>query len=364
MQLTSCPQFQLPPTPYSLDSPSITFFIFFFFGADILSNTYRAKSKSSEKCTALNRFFFNWRSLTESQQHKVLPVEKAVLRTYLKVIPRLMDTQSGGSSVQVYVDVYTKIAGRGSGMGVHAGTTELSVTAESAGWVELNITKGVKSLWPPSLNQTQVEVTVLARTDCRKKAPVHFEDPTSVPLLQDRRRRRLSTLQPLLLVYLSDEELREAVINQTATTSGQDDPSSDISNTAGAGEGGEAAAEGRRKRRQASEECHVEDFQIDFHDLNLNYILAPASYNARRCMGSCSHQTLNDHGTLGNNYAKIMASAAYLERIRPGTYPKVPKEPCCVPVRYSSLPLVTPREDSSLMYVVYSHMVVEECGCR
>lgn len=318
-----------------------------------MNDVHRAKSKSKERCTAKNRFLFNWKSLSESQQQKTLPVEKATLRAYLKVIPRLMGPDN---PTTVNIDVYMKRVGSDSSMGVHAGELQLSVTPQTGAWVELDITQGVRSLWPPQVDESHVEITVMSRTNCRKRASVYFEDPTSIPLSQVRRRKRLYALQPLFLVYISDENLKEIVRNETSSAAEEFDNFDDTAT-------GSAATQGRQKR-QALQKCGMSDFEIVFGDLKLDYVLVPHSYNAKQCTGSCSHQTVTDHKELATNHAKLMASAKVLSQIQPGTFARQPKGPCCVPTKYGSMTLVTPGLDRSLKYVVYPHMVVQECRCR
>lgn len=260
---------------------------------------------------------------------------------------------------QVSINVYMTTSESDSSMGVHAAELELSLTPQSGGWVELNLTKGVKSMWPPNTNETEVKITVLTSSNCQKKAPVYFEDPTSISLSQTKRRQRLYALQPLFLVYISDEVLKELVKNESMTHTDDYNDGDDITVES------DSATAGRRKRQAPTEEeCQVEDFRVTFSDLNLDYIIAPSSYNAKQCKGSCSHQILNEHKQLGNNHAKIMASASLLEHIQPGSFIKKPKAPSCVPTKYGSLTVISPGQDMSLKYVVYSHMIVEECQCR
>lgn len=255
---------------------------------------------------------------------------------------------------QVSINTYMKLSGTNSSA-VHAGVLELSLTPQSGGWVELNVTKGIKSLWPLPINHTEVEVTILTSSACHKRASVYFDDPTSISLSQAKRRQRLYALQPLLLVFLSDEVLKEEVMKQQANQNYGDDITVDDSTDEGTAPG--------RRRRSTSDECQVQDFHVSFADLNLQYVLAPAAYNAKKCAGSCSHQTLDQFKNLGNNHAKIMASAAVLEQLNPGTFASDPKEPCCVPTKYDSLTILTPHE-MSFKYVVYPNMIVQECMCR
>ena len=317
---------------------------------DLLSGVYRAKQRTGSRCTAKNRFIFDWRSIAESEQSKALPVEKAILRVHLKVIPRLLN-QNRPTSVNL--SVHMNILGRDESLRVPTGEHQLSVTSQSAEWMELNITQGVRSLWPPKLNESVIEVTILFTVNCQtsKKVPAIFEDPTIVPIHQKKRRQRLSALQPLFLVYLSDEHIKEIVRNETQPNSVEEEDKSDIAGL-------------QRNKRSTNHQCSMENFYVNFNDLQLHYVLAPSAYNAKQCRGSCSHSTVSINSHLANNHAKIMASAKKLSEIRSDIqFLNAPKGPCCVPTKYSSLTLVIPK-GQSIEYVVYPHMIVEECRCR
>lgn len=290
--------------------------------------------------------------MSESAYSKTLPVEKATLRAYMKVMRRLLNQNS---PTPVSADVYMISAGFNStSLGAHAGSFQFSVTAESASWVEIDISEGVKSLWPPRSDETHVKITILTRSN-KCKVPVIFEDPTTIPLQQTRRRQRLSALQPLFLVFLSDEKVKEVIRNETIA-SGED---SEYNDDVGGAESGS-----ERRKRGATEACGIEDFKVVFRDLKINYVYSPYSYNARQCRGSCSHNTLGSRGELANNHAKIMASAELVAETNPYAFLHDPKGPCCVPTRYSALTLVIPQHDGSIKFVVYSHMIVNECRCR
>lgn len=222
----------------------------------------------------------------------------------------------------------------------------------------------MRSLWPLSANDSQVEISIILNSSCVKRSPVIFEDPSSISLRQVKRRQRLYALQPLFLVYLSDKMVKEIVRNETILSGEEyDHYNDDVSEIEG--ESAEAAESGRRRRRSATSACHVEDFEVTFSDLKLDYVLAPASYNARQCSGSCSHSTISkQHSDFANNHAKIMASAVEVAKQDPSLFRVQPEPPCCVPTKYASMTLITPKLDGSLKYVVYSHMKVTECKCR
>lgn len=307
----------------------------------------------------MNRFFFDWASVSESLKHKVLPVGKAILRAYLKVIPRLLNPHS---PIPVSVDIYMKRQGSNdTSLGVLARQFQISATAESAGWIEMDVSSGVRVLWPVTSDDSRLEITVILRTDCRvsRKVPVIFEDPSTISLHQLRRRQRLYAFQPIFLVYISDEAVKDEVRKETlASLNSHKYYNDDVSNL-------EEENRNRQRRQANYQPCRVEDFEVVFGDLNLDYILAPHSYNARQCSGSCSHQTITTNGALANNHAKIMASAAVLSQLKPGKFVKEPKVPCCVPSKYSSMTLIIPNvKQGGIKYVVYSHMIVTECKCR
>ncbi len=311
---------------------------------------YREKPRTSERCTSMNRYIFNWTSLAKSQQRKVLPVKKGTLRVYLEVIPRLLN---GDQATTVDVEVYMNLLGRNSSSRVEAGRHQLSVTGHSNAWIELNITEGVQSLWPPKENESRVEITVMLRTDCvsAKRVPMIFTDPTSINPTQVRRRQRHLALQPLFLIYLSDEEIKEIIKKEKMASEEED----------------EATILDARNRRSASNQiCQAEDFYISFVDLRLDYVLVPLGYNAKQCRGSCSHSTLSQpkNSNLGNNHAKIMASAKILSQIKPEIqFDSEPKEPCCVPEKYKSMTVIIPKGEG-IELLVYPHMIVESCKCK
>ena len=280
-------------------------------------------------------------------------MEKATLRAYTKVIRRLLNQNSPTPvTAEVFMNSGTL---NSTSLGVHAGSFQLSVTEQSASWVEVDVTEGVRNLWPPRSDQTHVKITVLFRSN-KCKVPVMFEDPTTIPLDQTKRRKRLYALQPLFLVFLSDEKVKETIRNETIA-SGED---AGVNDDVGAA----AGSSSERRKRDATEPCGIEDFKVVFEDLEINYVYSPYAYNARQCRGSCSHNTLGSRGHLANNHAKIMASAESVAKREPDTFLQDPKGPCCVPTKYSALTLVIPQADRSIQFVLYSHMIVDECKCR
>ncbi len=313
---------------------------------DIVQGAYREKPKVTEQCTAMNRYIFNCESLAASQ-YKDLPVDKSILRAYLEVTSTAL-TQ--GHATKVDVEIYMNLLGRNSSSRVEAGRHQLSVTAQSNAWIELNITEGVQSLWPPNEDESRVEITVMLRTDCvfAKKVPVIFKDPTSIEPSQRQGH------SPLFVIYLRDNATRDIVTKERKNKFSKEEH--DESPTQ------------KRNKRSADSICQIEDFHINFADLQLDYVTIPIEYNAKQCSGSCSHSALSlpINSNLGTNHAKIMASAKAVSEIPSSgvSFDPEPRVPCCVPDKYEPLYVIFIRDGGCFEKVLYPHMIIMSCKCK
>ena len=298
---------------------------------------------------------FSWQSLAEAQQQKLQLVQKGVLRAYLSVIPRLLAKRN---NIPVDITVTAKLHNNPDSSEVFAGEHHLVATLESNGWVELNVTEGLTALWPPRAEDSKIEFTLTLRVNCKlsKKVPASFVDLTSIPVDQARRRQRHMILQPMLLVFIDDQEMKELIRSEAGPVHVDDQT---IMIDASLAENSETEV----RKRSTDGSCSTEEFTVNFMDIRLLYVIAPHSYNARRCSGSCSHTFLKRHKNLGTNHAKIMASARLLYTMET-SFPRPPKEPCCAPVRYSSLSMLIRSPNGDIEYKLYPRMTVEECGCR
>ena len=294
----------------------------------------------------------------ESYHQQPLPLQKAVLRTYLDVIPRFVRN----GPVDMDVTVRAKILHlNNSGVGVVAAEERITVDLNSNSWKEFDITEGMWQLWPPVAEDDAVEVTLELRVNCQenKKVPASFVSPATIPLSQKKRRERHGPLQPLLLIFLSDEDVKRIVKDELRPMeppepTESDDYASDNSTVPRVA-----------RAAESDKPCSIEDFPITFHDLHLFDVLIPYTYNAKKCSGSCSHSTLKRNDRLATNHAKIMASATIISRIKNDVYfTSPPSDPCCVPTRYQPYALVVQTHDGGVEYIVYPSMVVDECGCR
>lgn len=312
---------------------------------------YRPKPDGA-KCLTVNQYLFSWNSLVDSYQLQPLPLQKATLRAYLDIIPRFLKN----GPVDMDVTIKAKLFGvENSSTGAVATTQRIAVDLSSNSWQEFDITGSLQHLWPPVSADHEIEVTLELRVDCKqnKKVPGSFVNPATIPLSKQKRRDRHLPLQPLLLVFLSDEEVKKVVKDELRRSEGQES-------------GGEnSTAVPRAKRATADKPCSVEDFPVTFHSLQLTNVLYPVTYNARRCLGSCSHSTLTDNDSLATNHAKLMASAKIVSQLKPDVgFTSPPSDPCCVPTKYLPYALLIQPPEGGAEYVVYPSMVVDECGCR
>ena len=284
------------------------------------------------------------------------PFHKSIIRAHLQVIPRLIKSHP----ITVNITITAKLQNQDSSQYVFAGRDEIDVTAGSNGWVELNVTEGINKLWPLIANSTSenvnIEFVIKLQVDCikTKKVPANFVEPTSIKLTQTKRRQRHTALQALLLVFVSDEENKEIMRQEKEQNNNMADSQE------------ESRVRTSRSVGSSTPVCQREDFLVQFSDLQLHYILAPVFYNAYRCSGSCSHEVLSANDHLGTNHAKLMASAKLVNEIPDNNivFQKKPRDPCCSPTKYDSLPLLISRGMDSLEVVPYPAMIVSECGCR
>ena len=288
------------------------------------------------------------KALQGSLQHSDIYLQKGILRVYVNVIDRYLKQQPSFNT-QISSSFTFMQANDNSTWTVFGGQEDMVVTADSYGWIELNVTCGLQEIQSLGMEITDTfDLTVTISVDCKenRKVPMTLADPASVPLSQGRRRQRLTNHQPMLLVHLSDEHLKTEIQQEAEPpTVGE---SIDV--------------EGVEKR--AISGCHVEDFLVNFHNIELTYVLAPFEYNAHKCVGSCAHSVLRYQGNLATNHAKIMASAVAFQDYDPQTpFHHQPSEPCCVPTKYESISLLI-FIDNELNYAVYPTMVVTACGCR
>lgn len=106
------------------------------------------------------------------------------------------------------------------------------------------------------------------------------------------------------------------------------------------------------------EACHLEKLVVDFEDLNLHFISKPRTVNIGQCVGYCPDIS----GSYTNTYYRIM-------ELLHSRHSHNTKQPCCVPIEYSSLQVLLWRFDPKLrQYQAHidtlENAQVTKCGCR
>lgn len=306
---------------------------------------------SNKRCRVSHKFPFNTGSLVDILRESKVFLQKGLLRTYMDTIQRYFKRRDTIPVFFTSTFTVTEL-NTNSTLTLFGGEEEeVRVMVNSSRWIELNLTSGLRELQSLSgkvSNHIELTVTISVDCDTNRKIPVTLADPATVPLTQGPRRFRLSKLQPMLLVFMSDEDLKTEIQQEAEPPQPEDNLNIR-----------------ERERRRVSRGCHLEDYPINFHNLDLTYVLAPFEYNAHRCVGSCSHSILRHRGHLATNHAKIMASAVALKNYDPHiVFHAQPTDPCCVPTKYESLSLLILDDLDELSYAVYPTMRVAGCGCR
>lgn len=320
---------------------------------DVKDWQFREPVRSTSRCSAKNRFVFDWSSVGLKEERHTIHLQKAVVRTFLQVIPRLLP---GNKRVPVSIYAAAHITGA-EPVNERVLVQSLSVGRNSSGWLELNVTDAIATLWPPRPGAA-VEVSLELQVDCRtnRKVPASFVDPATLPLENQKRRERHLPLQPLFLVFLDDEAVWQRV-DQDQEAEVPEEPL----------DGGNATAgPGKRRRRSGRSSCHLEPFWVNFTKLGMDRIIVPKMYNAGKCVGSCDHSALSHNTFLGTNHAKLMASAHAVVQYFNVRFIHDTKDPCCVPTKFSPMGILqfSDTEHSQFVYRTYPTMKANTCGCR
>ena len=332
--------------------------------ADITRKQFREKVRSEESCKSISRYLFRLDAITKSGiPSERLTLSEGRLRPYLQVIKRHVN---GGKIVPVQLSIELNVfidsneTTTTPNKSSSAWLQSVNISSESDGWLELDITSALSEIWPPTNSHILVEMRLVSIVDCETftKVPLKFINPAEIPLNQAMRRERHLDLQPLLVISSDDSQVKEMI----AKGSEERERGNEIIEMQG--------VEERRRRSSSSQSssCQIEDFALVYSDIRLDDVIMPNLTNIRRCAGSCSHSTLRNHDRLATNHAKLMASAKIIDDIDPTvTFAVEPRDPCCVPVEYSSRYLIVKTregDDIVIEMILYPNMAVERCGCR
>ncbi|KAF7990098.1 hypothetical protein HCN44_009087 [Aphidius gifuensis] len=102
--------------------------------------------------------------------------------------------------------------------------------------------------------------------------------------------------------------------------------------------------------------CCKEKFYVSFAKLGWDdWIIAPQGYYANYCRGECTigYRTPD---TFLNYYTHVMDEYKKIDKL-------AGMQPCCAPVKFSSMSLIYYGPDSNIIKRDLPKMVVDECGC-
>ena len=232
--------------------------------------------------------------------------------------------------------------------GVVASEEVVTISRESDGWMELNVTKGIKSIWPQMqiVNYADIQAIIKAEVDCnnQKKVPFNLINPAEIPLDQENLRKRQLDNQPFLVVFGDNEETKEALRKQ------KDDL------------GEMQVYDGPSKRSistHSNSSCQISSYEVDLHEVGLTNVVLPRYINISKCSGTCNEQHVTKR--LGTNHAKVM-STIYNQQMLSGE-PVTATVPCCVPTKYETVVLLL-RINTAIYLTSLSSLKATECGCR
>lgn len=118
----------------------------------------------------------------------------------------------------------------------------------------------------------------------------------------------------------------------------------------------------RKARRRLSSEashksCSRKNLRVDFADIGWSeWVIAPKAFEAYYCTGTCGFPMAKV--TRPSNHATIQSIVRAV-----GIIPGIP-EPCCVPEKMSSLPVLYRDEAKNPVLKIYPNMSVQSCSCR
>lgn len=336
---------------------------------DIAKENYREKPIRNTKCTTYTQYVFQWSSVEEQIESHLLDVESGKLRTYVQTINRHIPT---GSLVDVDVTIFMipqhNLSSNNSinitdfSEWVIAGQEVLTVTTDSDGWVEFNVTDGAKEIWPLIPSYTEVQVIIKAEVNCggQKKVPLNFVNPAEIPLEQENRRVRHLDLQPLFVVFANNRDTIEVLNKQDS----EEVTGSTASENITLGRYIDETLLEEREKRSTIDECSIERYVVNLNALGLTQILFPTVVNISKCSGNCNNR--NTINRLGTNHARIMM-AIYNSEVNaaPPVDEITATAPCCVPTEYRVVYFIWQSiDDTATAVKSHNHLVATKCGCR
>ena len=343
----------------------------------VVQEKYRPKP-SNGKCTLTQTFHFPMKTLIKeyssrtgisNEDSSVMPLTRATLRTYIQTIPRHLPEPDDDFTVNI--EVLAAIVDRTNSSiipNVTAAKENISVSrdVEENRWLEISMTEGIRSL---NVSKSHEECFLMVKvvfqlavcTKKYKKVPLMVVDPATIPVEESERRDKHLTVQPMVILYLDEPEVKEQMKQQTQGGhvdefliggDSRENPS-------------KREADPNANTTAPESPCHLENLTISFHAARLYHVILPAAYNARQCVGQCTLSSLQDGKDYINNHAQLLASAASVYPSDPQLFEKEPKLPCCVPLTYGEAWLMLyDHALGTFSTQSYPNMVATSCGCR
>ena len=311
---------------------------------------------SPSKCSSAYRLSFKWDSGDEDRQ---FPMTKALLRVYKEVLRRHIPTEQ---NVTVNISMILNFETDRNSTSSYDEESwvpikTIQVTRNSNDWLELDVTDQLEAVWDPMLKLGIITIAMKFDVDCKQQTKIPLKIVNPAVEVRNARKERLLRHQPFLVVFINDENVRKAIEENQRFFS--DDQILSVSS---------------KNKRDVTKTngCQLKDFRINFGDLKLNYILSPLVANIKTCTGRCGIQYVRLYPSLGTNYARLMAGAhVHYLSIPEGEKntslyadnPK-PKEPCCSPIAYNPLMLLTVTRYPVVEQRIFPDFVASRCGCR
>lgn len=332
----------------------------------IVNNEFRPKPVGEGgKCGAISRFLFDWESVANSTD---ISLNKAVIRPYMQVINRLINENEAiplNISVSLQLFHRNMPVNSSASSPIHHFVRTIDVTSNSDGWLELDITAPIQSIWSPTSMQLPiVEITLRMEVDCinHSKVPVQFINPAEVELYKVSRREKHTKLQPLLVIFLEDKVVKmklkdENMLKEEEVMEASD--GADISRT---------IANNARRRRSSTPTCAITDFTVNFTQLGLDNVVLPVTLNIGQCSGDCSHHAILEHNQ-ASNHARIIANAKSLNddgsflSDNSTMYYQNHENPCCTPLTYAPAYILL-KVSGSYKNQLYLNMIATRCLCK
>ena len=232
-----------------------------------------------------------------------LSIWSGILRVYIQPISRHIKSNkivNVALTIKMVPRDGNDITNRGDwSNSILAGQQVISVSHDSDGWAELNVTEGVNEIWPLRKNYAEVQVIIIAEVDCieQKMVPFKFINPAEIPLDKPLRREHYLPFQPFLII--NADEMTKKLLQHTEMSI-------------------------RSKRQSTPDICSRSSYTVNLTALVPSIIL-PQEIDIFECSGTCDFPAIFD--TNFTSHANIVALSQHLS-----PQPVNATYPCCVPI--------------------------------